>query len=206
MRSAWMRLSTSAAWNSVQNGAMPCASRVSSGERVIEHTTTSWPDWCRCFTMLNGRIVPPRLGGYGKRWQTYRILMLPPWPCGPSPRAGTSAFGAAVRRSRDRLLQLIGHVVRCAPVEYHAAPDLEVEQRQQLVGAVDPIGAMVLDQPRHRFGIQQAACLEASARQRAAEQLRQRTLEPCTHWCAEAALRSVQHLARQHIGERLLHQ
>ena len=56
-------------WKSVQKEAMPRPSSASPCERASEATVTS----CavdRCRIMLNGRIFPPRFGGYGKRWQT----------------------------------------------------------------------------------------------------------------------------------------
>ena len=63
------------------------------------------PTACRCLIMLNGRIVPPRLGGYGKRWQTYRILTPLPlparrrrrWSCGRRGTRGTRSRGSAAR-------------------------------------------------------------------------------------------------------------
>jgi hypothetical protein len=62
MRSVCTRSSTWPMWNSEQNGAMPCASSVAPSERVSEHTTTSC-ERDRWRIMLNGRMVPPRLGG-----------------------------------------------------------------------------------------------------------------------------------------------
>ena len=57
-----------------QCGAMPRPSSASASERASEHTVTWWfRDRWRI--MLKGRILPPRLGGNGKRWQTYRIFM-----------------------------------------------------------------------------------------------------------------------------------
>ena len=81
---------------------MPCASAVSSSERDSEHTTTS----CCCAKwriMLKGRILPPRLGGYGKRWQTYRILTRRPRPSRPTPRPRRSnCAGPAPPGTRPR--------------------------------------------------------------------------------------------------------
>ena len=52
-----------------QCSEMPRPSAASASERTSEPTCTWCPAAVRWRTMLKGRILPPRLGGNGKRWQ-----------------------------------------------------------------------------------------------------------------------------------------
>lgn len=54
----------------------------------------------RCRIIWKGRILPPRLGGNGKRWQTKRILIFLQGSGASAGRAGCSAHDVCTPRSK----------------------------------------------------------------------------------------------------------
>jgi hypothetical protein len=93
-----------------------------------------------------------------------------------------------------RLLQLSATSPARA-VEVHPAPDLEVHQCQQRVGAVDAVGLVVGEQALDASGLEQSALATHSGASRRSRR-RQLALEPRAHRRAEAALASIEDVCR----------
>ena len=105
-----------------------------------------------------------------------------------------------------KLLQLVGNVARRAAVEVHPAPDLEVHQRQQRVGAVDAVGLVIGEQALTASTWKSPRSRTTSGREQASQHRRELLLQPGAHRRAEAALGSIEDVGRQQVGERSLHQ
>ena len=98
-----------------------------------------------------------------------------------------------------------GHPGGALPVEVQPAPDFEVDQRQQVIGAVGLLLLVLANRALHGIRIEQAAARHALARQHVAQHRRQFGTQPGAHRRAEAALLTMQDVVRQHAFERSLH-
>ena len=89
-------------------------------------------------------------------------------------------------------------------IQINPAPNFEIEQSQQGIGAIDAIGLMIGDKPVNHRLPKEPAPLDHFGRQQAPQQGGKFILEPGAHWGTEATFFSIQDVLGKEITQGFL--